>query len=46
MATRTETGEFSLADEKTLAIAFGSAAVALLILIVIIVISVRRGQNR
>ncbi|KAL4234155.1 hypothetical protein ACF0H5_005808 [Mactra antiquata] len=43
----TEKGLFNVADEKYLAIAFGSATVALLILIVIIVISViRRGQNR
>ena len=34
-------------DEKFMAIAFGSATVALLILIVIIVVSlVRRGQSR
>ncbi|XP_045192837.2 uncharacterized protein LOC123549096 [Mercenaria mercenaria] len=47
VATQTETGHFNLAEEKYLAIAFGSATVALLILIVIIVISVvRRGSNR
>ena len=45
VAAKTETGHFNLADERYLAIAFGSATVALLILIVIIVISVVRRGN-
>lgn len=47
VATSAGQGHFGLGDEKYLAIAFGSATVALLILIVIIVISVcMRGNNR